>query len=133
MGRARSHSYRVLVIEDDEAFAESLAQLFEDDDRIELAGTAPDAERGIALVETLGPDVVLMDIELPGMDGVEATRRIRRRHPDLPVVAMTGWEYEERALEVRHAGAADFVPKGRLEPDLVDVLLSAVAAKAGRR
>jgi FixJ family two-component response regulator len=49
------------------------------------------------------------------MDGVEATREIRRRQSTTPVVAITGWEYEERALEVREAGAVDFVRKGRLD------------------
>jgi DNA-binding NarL/FixJ family response regulator len=64
-------------------------------------------------------------------DGVEATREILRRHPGMPVVAMTGWEYEERALEVREAGAVDYVSKGRLGRDLVEVLVA--AARARRR
>jgi CheY-like chemotaxis protein len=59
------------------------------------------------------------------MDGVEATREIRRRQPTIPVVAITGSEYEERALEVRDAGAVDFVRKGRLDPDLVDIVVAA--------
>jgi NarL family two-component system response regulator LiaR len=66
-----------------------------------------------------------MDIVLPVMDGVEATREIRRRQPTIPVVGVTGSEYEERALEVRDAGAVDFVRKGRLDPDLVDIVVAA--------
>ena len=133
MAGSRSRRYRVLVVEDDQAFVDALAKLLEDDERLELVASARDAEEGIELVEREEPDVVLMDVGLPGIDGVEATRRIRKRHPGLPVVAMTGWEYEERALEVRHAGAADFVPKGRLELDLVEVLLSAATSAVSRR
>jgi len=76
-------------------------------------------------------DLVLTDIALPVMDGVEATREILRRHPGMPVVAMTGWEYEERALEVREAGAVDYVRKSRLGPDLVEALVAATRARPG--
>jgi DNA-binding NarL/FixJ family response regulator len=65
------------------------------------------------------------------LHGIEATREILRRHPGMPVVAMTGWEYEERALEVRQAGAVDYVSKSRVGPDLVEVLVA--AARARRR
>jgi CheY-like chemotaxis protein len=73
-----------------------------------------------------------MDIVLPVMDRVEATREIRRRQPTIPVVGVTGSEYKERALEVRDAGAVDFVRKGRLEPDLVEIVV-AVAEHRRRR
>jgi DNA-binding NarL/FixJ family response regulator len=76
------------------------------DSRIEVAGRAREGREGVDLVDALAPDVVLTDIALPVMDGVEATREILRRHPGIPVVAMTGWEYEERALEAGDAGAS---------------------------
>jgi NarL family two-component system response regulator LiaR len=66
-----------------------------------------------------------MDILLPVMDGVEATREIRRRQPGIAVVGITGSEYEERALEVQDAGAVDFVRKGRLDPDLAEIVVAA--------
>jgi NarL family two-component system response regulator LiaR len=116
---------RVLVVEDDDSFAEALTQLLEADGRLEVAGRAREGREAIELAEALGPDVVLMDIVLPVMDGVEATREIRRRQPTIPVVAITGSEYEERALEVQDAGAVDFVRKGRLDPDLVDIVVAA--------
>ncbi len=116
---------RVLVVEDDDSFAEALTQLLEADGRLQVAGRARDGSEAIELAEALRPDVVLMDIVLPVMDGVEATREIRRRQPAIPVVAITGAEYEERALEVQDAGAVDFVRKGRLDPDLVDMVVAA--------
>jgi DNA-binding NarL/FixJ family response regulator len=122
---------RVLLVEDDDAFAAAVTELLEADRRVKLAGRACDGRQGVALAKALDPDVVLIDIVLPLVDGVEATREIRRRQPRTPVVAISGWDYEERALEVREAGAVDFVRKGRLGPDLVEVILA--AAKRRRR
>jgi two-component system chemotaxis response regulator CheB len=116
----------VLLVEDDDSFAEALRELLEANGRLEVAGTARDGREGVQLAETLRPDVVLMDIVLPVMDGVAATREIRRRQPTLPVVAITAWEYEEGALEARDAGAVDFVGKDRIGPDLVDIVVAAI-------
>lgn len=131
MGRPGGRRYGLVLLEDDDAFAEALTELLEADGRIEVAGRAREGREGVDLVDALAPDVVLTDIALPVMDGVEATREILRRHPGLPVVAITGWEYEERALEVREAGAVDYVSKNRLGPDLVEVLVAAARARRG--
>jgi DNA-binding NarL/FixJ family response regulator len=131
VGRRRERRYGLVMLEDDNAFAEALTELLEADGRIEVAGRAREGREGVDLVDALQPDVVLTDIALPVMDGVEATREILRRHPGMPVVAMTGWEYEERALEVREAGAVDYVSKSRLGPDLVEVLVAAARARRG--
>lgn len=133
VGRRRGRRYGLVLLEDDNAFAEALTELLEADGRIEVAGRAREGREGVDLVDALEPDVVLTDIALPVMDGVEATREILRRHPGMPVVAMTGWEYEERALEVREAGAVDYVSKSRLGPDLVEVLVAAAHAPSLRR
>ncbi len=124
---------RVLVVEDEDSLADALRELLEADGRLEVAGRARNGLEGVELAEALQPDVVLMDIMLPVMDGVEATREIRRRRPTLPVVAFTGSEYEERALEVRDAGAVDFVGKGRLDPDLVEIVVAAADRRRRRR
>jgi two-component system chemotaxis response regulator CheB len=122
----------VLVVEDDESFAETLRELLEADGRLEVVGIARDGREGVELAETLRPDVVLMDIGLPVMDGVEATRELRRRQPTIPIVGITGWEYEERVLEVRDAGAVDFVGKARLDADLLDVVVAAADRRRSR-
>ena len=123
--QVRFHRWRVLVVEDDDSFAQALRLLLEEDGRLEVVGSARDGREGVELTDTLRPDVVLMDIVLPVMDGVEATREIRRRQPAIPVVGITGLAYEERALEVSNAGAVDFVRKGRLDPDLVEIVVAA--------
>jgi DNA-binding NarL/FixJ family response regulator len=122
---------RVLVVEDDDAFAQALTRLLQADGRLEIAGLARDGAQGIALAETLRPDVVLMDIVLPVLDGVEATREILRKQPATPVVGITGLAYEERASEVSDCGAVDFVDKSKFGPDLVEIVVS--AAEGGRR
>jgi CheY-like chemotaxis protein len=69
-----------------------------------------------------------MDIEMPIVDGVEATRTILARQPGLPVIVVSGSDYSERALEARLAGAHDYIRKSRLEPDLVSAILAAAPA-----
>src|SRR5712691_11525996 len=78
------HRWRVLVVEDDDFFAEALTELLEADGSLEVAGRARDGREAIELAEALRPDVVLMDIVLPVMDGIEATREIRRKQPTTP-------------------------------------------------
>jgi DNA-binding NarL/FixJ family response regulator len=128
--RQASHRLRVLVVEDDDSFARAVSMLLEADGRLEVVGMARDGREGVELAEALRPDVVLMDILLPVMDGIEATREIRRRQPATEVVGITGLAYEDRALEVSNAGAIDFVDKSMLGPELVDIV---VAAAHGRR
>jgi DNA-binding NarL/FixJ family response regulator len=117
---------RVLVVEDDDAFAALLALRLGADDRFEVVGRARDGAEGVSLANELRPDVVLMDIEMPVMDGVEATRRILSRRPSARILAVSGSDYAERALEMRHAGAYDYVRKNRLDEDLVRTILAAL-------
>jgi CheY-like chemotaxis protein len=130
---APRHRWRVLVVEDDDSFAQALTKLLEADGRLEVAGTARDGRAGVELAETLRPDVVLMDIVLPVMDGVEATREIRRRQPTIPVVGITGLAYEKRARDVSNAGAVDFVDKCVFGPDLVEIVVAAHGRGRRRR
>ena len=124
---------RVLVVEDDDPFADLLKGVLEADGRLEVAGRARDGREGVELAEALRPDVVLMDVMLPVMDGVEATREMLQTGPTIPIVAITGSEYEERALEMRDAGAVDFVGKSRIAPDLVEILVGAAERRRRRR
>ena len=96
-----------------------------------MAGRARDGQEAIKLVERLSPDAVVMDIEMPVLDGVEATRLLRAALPELPIVAVSGHDYEERVLEIRQAGADDYVRKARLAEELPRVL-AALLGPAGR-
>jgi CheY-like chemotaxis protein len=114
--------FRILIAEDDEPFLETIALLLEQDDRFVVAGRAHDGREAVALAEEVAPDAVILDIEMPVLDGVEAARRLRAATPELPIVAVSGHDYEERVLEIRQAGADDYVRKARMEEELPRVL-----------
>ena len=115
-------TYRILVAEDNEAFAAALEAVLDMDGRFTVVGRARNGGRAVELVRRLDVDAVVMDIEMPEVDGVEATRLLQIERPGLPVVAISGHDYEERVLEIRAAGAVDYVRKSRLEEELVDAL-----------
>jgi DNA-binding NarL/FixJ family response regulator len=114
--------FRILVAEDDESFLDVIALLLEQDARFAVGGRARDGREAVELAERLSPDAVVMDIEMPVLDGVEATKLLRAAAPDLPIVAVSGHDYEERVLEIRQAGADDYVRKARLTDELPRVL-----------
>ena len=114
--------FRILIAEDDEAFLEVIAGLLEQDRRFTVSGRARDGRAAVDLTERSAPDAVVMDIEMPVLDGVEATKLLRAAAPDLPIVAVSGHDYEERVLEIRRAGADDYVRKARLANELPRVL-----------
>lgn len=128
---AVSPPFRILIAEDDESFLEAVALLLEQDDRFVVAGRARNGREAVALTDQLAPDAVVIDIEMPDVDGVEATRRLRADAPQLPIVAVSGHDYEERVLEIREAGADDYVRKARLGDELPRVL-AALLESSGR-
>ena len=114
--------YRILVAEDDASFLERIALVLEQDERFAVVARARDGREAVELAAETAPDAIVMDVEMPVLDGVEATRALRTTLPALPIVAVSGHDYEERALEVRAAGASDYVRKARLEDELPRVL-----------
>jgi len=123
---------RILVAEDDESFLKAISLLLEQDDRFVVAGRARNGREAVTLAEEVAPDAIVVDIEMPVVDGVEATRRLREAAPDLPIVAVSGHDYEERVLEIRQAGADDYVRKARLADELPRVLAALLEKTAGR-
>jgi DNA-binding response OmpR family regulator len=119
-GRLRS-TYRILVAEDDAPFLDRLALLLEEAG-FAVAGRARDGRSAVELAASTAPDAVVIDIEMPVLDGVEATRLLRQSSPRLPIVAVSGHDYEERVLEIREAGADDYVRKARVADELPRVL-----------
>ena len=125
--------FRILLAEDDEAFLEVIAALLEQDGRFAVAGRAHNGKEAVSLAARVKPDAVVMDIEMPVLDGVAATRALRERWPGLPVVAVSGHDYEERVLEIRQAGAIDYVRKARLATELPRVLAAVLSGAAQSR
>jgi DNA-binding NarL/FixJ family response regulator len=118
---------RVLLVDDDRLFAESVAARLGDDGRMDVIGIAADGGEAIALAEELEPDLVLMDIAMPGLDGVEATREIVRRSPSTRVVMLTASEGRSDAEMSGDAGAIGYLHKSELDsPHVADSLLALV-------
>ncbi|MBA3764132.1 MAG: response regulator [Actinobacteria bacterium] len=101
---------RVLLVDDNDGFRESLAMLL-DTEEMTVVGEATDGAAALAMIEELEPHVVLMDVRMPGMDGIEATRELKSRFPDLGIVALTGSEDQRAVREMLVAGASGYVLK----------------------
>jgi DNA-binding NarL/FixJ family response regulator len=102
---------RVLIADDHRLFAESLTLMLEVEQEIEVVGYAQDGHEAVALSAILRPDVVVMDLDMPQLDGVEATIGVRRSAPGVHVVIVTGSTDPRDAARARAAGASAYVPK----------------------
>ena len=100
---------RILMVDDHEVFCESLAFLLSIKGEAEVVDTATSAEDALKKVKNLLPDVVLMDIEMKGLDGIGATRRLRETFPDVKVIMLTMHSEEQYIIEAVKAGAKGYV------------------------
>jgi DNA-binding NarL/FixJ family response regulator len=116
-------SIRVLIADDHRLFAQALEAILATDERIEVVGDARDGAEAVELARTLEPDVILMDIAMPGMDGFEATRRIRARKGDACILMLTGSNSRTDVDRARKAGAAGYVTKDRIAAELIDAIV----------
>jgi len=116
-------SIRVLIADDHRLFAQALEAILASDERIEVVGHARDGTEAVELARSLEPDVILMDIAMPGMDGFEATRRIRERKGDACVLMLTGSNSRSDVDRARKAGAAGYVTKDRIAAELIDAIV----------
>ena len=114
---------RVLIADDHRLFAEALEAILSGDARIAVVGRAGDGREAIELAERLRPDVVLMDVSMPLVDGVEATRQIRAAAEDVCVLMLTGSNSRADVDRSRAAGASGYVTKDRIASELVDAIL----------
>jgi DNA-binding NarL/FixJ family response regulator len=114
---------RILICEDDERLATLVTETLATDGRFDVVARATSGEEAIRLAEEHGPDVVLMDIGMPGLDGIDATRAIRARDAAQHVVIYTGSDEYENIGRADAAGAAGFLHKEALtSPDLPDAI-----------
>jgi DNA-binding NarL/FixJ family response regulator len=125
---AVSNKIHVLIADDHRLFAETLEALLATEDRVEVVGSARDGKEAVRLARKLRPDVILMDISMPVMDGFEATRRIRLDQQDACVLMLTGSNSRTDVDLARKAGAAGYVTKDRIAAELIDAILEVVKA-----
>ena len=114
---------RVLVADDEPLFVETVKALLAGDDRVEVVGTASNGQDAVDLANALVPDLTLMDISMPVLDGIEAARRIRLEQPSATVLILTGSSIATDIDRARQAGVAGFLTKDRLGTQLVDAIL----------
>ena len=121
---------RVLLADDQRLVRESLGTLLGLLDGIELVATASDGEEAIALCDEHRPEVVLMDLRMPRLDGIAATGRLRECHPDVRVIALTTYADDESVLGALRAGARGYLTKDASGQDIRSAILTVAAGDA---
>jgi DNA-binding NarL/FixJ family response regulator len=121
---------RVLVVDDHIVVRSGLEQLLATTDDIELVGTASNGNEAIDAVGRLHPDVVLMDLSMPELDGVEATRRISADHPSSRVLVLTSFSDQTRILDALSAGADGYLLKHAEPDDIADAIRAVHAGES---
>lgn len=116
---------RLLVADDHAVVRTGLAQLVKTFDDVELVGAASNGEEAVALCAERRPDVVLMDLEMPQLDGIEATQRIKVAQPDVAVVVLTSFSDRDRILRALDAGAAGYLLKDAEPAELATAIRAA--------
>jgi DNA-binding NarL/FixJ family response regulator len=127
---ARRAPIRVLIADDHALYSEALAAILTADERIEVVGSATDGAEAVDLAKALRPDIVLMDIHMPVLDGIEATREICRALPGMRVVVVTSSTAAEMVARARGAGAVGYLTKDCSARDLVSALVGVAGTSA---
>ena len=120
---------RVLIADDQTLFRSGLARLLDIDARVSVVGEAVDGLEAIKLSQSLKPDVVLMDIKMPNLDGIEATRRIVAENPKVKVLMLTTFEADNHVIQALKAGASGYVLKDSQPGAIVSSILAVVAGE----
>ena len=121
---------RLVVADDQTVVREGLVTLLSTMPGIEVVGSAADGEQAVALVAQHAPDVVLMDLRMPGVDGIQATRRIRAEHPSVQVVVLTTYADDQSIVHALQAGALGYLTKDAGRDHIRRALEAAAAGQA---
>lgn len=121
---------RVLIVDDQEPFRVAMATIVEETDGFVVVGSVTSAEESLLAAAQLNPHLVLMDVNLPGMDGIEASRRLTR-DPDSPVVVLLS-TYDEEEFDLSGSGAAAYVAKATFGPDRLSEAWGSAGSRTDR-
>jgi len=121
---------RVLIVDDQTLFRVGLAGLLAEDPRVEVVGQAADGVEAVKLASSLQPDVILMDVRMPNLDGIQATRQIVAAQPDVKVLVLTSLESDNQIIHALQAGARGYVLK---DSTVESIVSSLVAVTSGDR
>ncbi len=116
---------RLMLVDDHAVVRSGLRMLLENEEDLLLVGEAGSGKQALELVTELKPDVVIMDITLPDMSGIEVTQQLKQKHPKIAVVALTIHEDQQYFFEMLRVGASAYVPKRAAPDDLISAIRSA--------
>jgi DNA-binding NarL/FixJ family response regulator len=125
-----ARAIRILIADDHRLFAESLLAVLSEDERLDVVGIAEDGQQVIDLATELQPDVILMDLKMPVLDGFEATRRIRAAGLDIQIFILTGTDAAIGSEDAAAAGASGYLRKEQSVAELKDVFLEVASLAA---
>jgi DNA-binding NarL/FixJ family response regulator len=125
-----ARAVRILIADDHRLFAESLMAVLSEDERIDVIGIAEDGQQAVDLATELRPDVILMDLKMPVVDGFEATRRIKAAGLDIQIFILTGTDQAIGSEDAVAAGASGFLRKEQSVAELKDVFLEVASLAA---
>jgi DNA-binding NarL/FixJ family response regulator len=126
MKKKREPKIKVVIADDHSLFAQALDAILATDGRFETAGLATNGREAVDLALSTHPDVVLMDISMPVLDGFQATRELRKQAPGTPVLMLTGSNAQSDVDKARRAGAAGYVTKDRIASELIEAIVETV-------
>lgn len=121
---------RILIVDDHQAFRDGLRAMLKSAIDVEVVGEAEDGAQAVELALTLQPDIILMDIQMPGMNGVDATRRIVYASPHIGVIMLTMFEDDDSVFSAMRAGARGYLLKGALKAEVLHAVRGVAAGEA---
>jgi two-component system, NarL family, response regulator LiaR len=123
-------SIRVMLCDDQALVTDGIQMILETDSALKVVGVARDGVQAVELTGQCKPDIVLMDLKMPGMNGVHATRAIRRDHPETPVLVLTTFDGDDWVMDAIRAGASGYLLKDTPREQLINAVKDTVAGKA---
>ncbi len=123
-----TRKFRIVIADDDDMTRVLLTNLFGNSEDVEIVGEAPDGKVALELARKLLPDAVIMDVGMPYMNGIDASRQIHIEHPEIRVIALSMFEEEEMAREMKEAGAIGYFCKNEPWDETVEEIHQVLSA-----
>ncbi|MBK7761866.1 MAG: response regulator transcription factor [Bacteroidetes bacterium] len=120
---------RILIVDDHQMFIDGIKALLVNEKEIKVIGEALHGEAVLSLLEQVHADIVLLDVNMPGMDGIEATKLIRQRHPSVKILMLTMYNNTEFIFGLMNAGASGYILKNTGKAELLDAIVSVFQGK----
>ena len=115
----------ILIADDDPRFRRFIKELLSDEPDIEIIGEAADGEEAIHKAEELEPDLILMDVRMPNVNGLKATRQLKEKMPELKIIMLTLYDFEEYGEAAKAAGAVDYILKKSINEEIIPAISKA--------